>query len=247
MAQPIESFSQIELKSGTQNYEITTSDEQVWKTRISIPRVDKTDTGKKYPLIIGLHWLATNEKDTDQAYVNFSQCLLEPVFTKLNTFIIAPQADEILWHTENNQIRVLTLIEQAKKHWPIDEKRIVVTGYSQGGVGSWYYADKYPVIFSAAIPVASSYPKIPSSTIDIPMYVIHSKNDETFPAKRIRSRIKEYRKKGTDITYVQNSLSHYRACDYKNYLQATTEWLQNEVWETKKPSMNDGLENKDNN
>ena len=241
-AKSIESFSEIELKASTKNFQILTNDNQTWNARITIPQISNTNENIKYPLIIGLHWLATNKKNQNQAYINYSSCLLEPVFTDLNAFIIAPQANEILWHSENNQVRVLTLIEQAKKHWPIDEDKIVITGYSQGGVGSWYFADKYPELFSASIPVASSYPKLPNSTIEIPMYVIHSKKDETFPVKRIRSRVKEYRKKGSDITYVQNRLSHYKACNYNKYLLKTIDWLTDEVWETKKPSKSDGFE-----
>ena len=230
LAEPIDSFSQISLEVGTKNYEIHTSDEQIWKTRITAPEIDTTNIDKKYPLIIGLHWLATNEKNQDQAYINFSQCLLEPAFTKINAFIIAPQADEILWHSENNQIRVLTLIAQAKKHWPIDESKIVVTGYSQGGVGTWYYADKYPDIFSAAIPVASSYPKIPDSELKIPMYVIHSKKDETFPYRRIKSLVKKYQRQGSDITFITNNLSHYTACKYVKFLEPTIPWLEDQIW-----------------
>ena len=244
-AEIIESFSEIELTSRTKNYQILTTDDQTWNARITIPEMNSVNKKAKYPLIIGLHWLATSKKNQDQAYINYSSCLLEPVFTNLNAFIIAPQANEILWHSENNQVRILSLIEQAKKHWPIDEDKIVITGYSQGGVGTWFYADTYPDIFSAAIPIASSYPKIPNSSIDIPMYVIHSKDDETFPVKRIKSRVREYRKKGTDITYVQNKLSHYKACKYDKYLDKSLAWLSNDVWEIKKPSKNEGLEHND--
>lgn len=229
----ITSFSQIDLVSGTQNYTIKTSDGQEWKARISVPEKIDPSSEKKFPLVIGLHWLAVDRNDQANSYFRFSKCLLEPVFKDLNAFIIAPQADEILWHTENNQIRVLTMIEEAKEHWPIDSEKVIVTGYSQGGVGSWYYAEKYPEIFSAAIPIASSYPEIPESKISVPLFVIHSTQDETFPYMRIKKRVKEYRSKGTDITFIKDrKLSHLSACAYARHLRKSIDWLEHSVWET---------------
>jgi predicted peptidase len=223
-------FPEIELRSGAQNIELHTTTDEIWKARISIPGSIDDKSERKYPLIIGLHWLAHGEA-RDPSYRRYSACLLEPALNDLEAFMISPQADEILWHTENNQIRVLTLVNEAKKHWPIDTERIVITGYSQGGVGSWFYAEKYPDIFSAAIPVASSYPNVADSSIEIPLFVIHSRRDETFPFKRIKKRIKEHRAKGTDVTFIKDSrLSHYKPCKYTRHLEKSVDWLNYEVW-----------------
>ena len=40
----------------------------------------------------------------------------------------------------------------------IDKAKVVVTGYSMGGAGTWHFAEKYPERFSAAIPVAGRPP-----------------------------------------------------------------------------------------
>lgn len=230
-AQAISSFKELQKVTGSTNIELRTIDGQTWKTRITIPKNLDQESDKKYPLIIGLHWLSEKSELQERNYKYFSQCLLEPVFQKLPAFIISPQADEILWHTENNRVRVLTMIQEAKKHFPIDPKKIVVVGYSQGGVGSWFFAERYPDIFSAAIPIASTYPKVDSSYITIPMLVIHSERDETFPFRRIKRRIREYRGKGTDITFIRDSrLSHYTPCKYARHLEKANSWLQDNVW-----------------
>ncbi len=52
------------------------------------------------------------------------------------------------------EIDSLEILEHMKKHYRIDESRIVARGFSMGGAACWQYAVHYPTLFCAAAPGA---------------------------------------------------------------------------------------------
>jgi len=52
------------------------------------------------------------------------------------------------------EIDLLEALEHVKKHYPIDENRIVIRGFSMGGAACWQFAVHYPSLFVAAAPGA---------------------------------------------------------------------------------------------
>lgn len=124
---------------------------------------------------------------------------------------------------------IITLIEYAKKYWPIDENKIVVSGYSNGGIASWFFGIEYPEYFSAAIPMAASYDY--TKKLKIPFFVIHGENDELFPLSQTQDLVTALINRGSDIQlHILDGYSHYTACSYDNSLRLASDWLLNEVW-----------------
>ncbi|NNE77144.1 MAG: hypothetical protein HKN31_08735, partial [Pricia sp.] len=99
------------------------------------------------------------------------------------------------------------------------------------GNGSWYFAEHYPQLFSAAIPMASAYPI--GEKIDVPLYVIHCAKDELFDISRTRRWVYKTKGAGTELTFVSNNkLTHYQGCSYVDELKRAGAWLQN-IWKEK--------------
>ena len=110
----------------------------------------------------------------------------------------------------------------------VDPARIAITSYSNGGNGSWFFAEKYPELFSAAIPMASSYRTL--NKIEVPLYVIHGKKDELFEFSLTKKLINIAEERGATITFaVAEELSHFEACSYTDYLKNAAEWLKG-IW-----------------
>ena len=192
-----------------------------WNYALSVPEIDGS---KKVPLIIGLHWLEGNEGE------QYLRCLADPGFKKLNAIIFAPDAGDYYFWEEANYSLILTLIEYAKKYWPIDENKIIVSGYSNGGIATWFFGINYPEIFSAAIPMASYHDY--NKKLKIPFYVIHGENDELFPLAATEDIVNLLNNKGSDIQLqVMEGFSHYTACSYNNSLRSASDWLLSDVWE----------------
>jgi len=174
--------------------------------------------GLPKPLILALHWAGGNED-----YKVFSDCLIEPAFQDLDAYIIVPDAEQQIWYTEHNQQKVLELMDAAMAIWKVDKTKVLVTGYSNGGNGSWYYAEHHANLFNAAIPMASSYQV--KGSVKPPIYLIHGAKDDLFPIATTLDFAKEAQAAGTDITIKTNEhLSHFEACAYVEDLKAGVAW-----------------------
>lgn len=204
--------------SGVHDFLVTDS-----KNSYGLRLITPADTMTAKPLVLGLHWAGRGE-----IFKTFSSCLVEPAFKKLDAYVIVLDAEEQVWYTPKNEKKVLALMEAAFKHWKVDRAKVIVTGYSDGGNGSWYFAEYHPDIFKAAIPIASSY--LPNSRINVPVYMIHGNNDELFNADDSKSYALRSKKQGTDVTIrMVNDLSHYEACAYWENLRASIPWLKKKL------------------
>jgi predicted peptidase len=208
----------------------STSEGLFWSFRVIVP-VDASETNKK-PLIFNLHGGAQNiapdaHKSTD--------CLISPGLDGIiDAYIISPNSNGKLWYDQSNQIQILALYDLATSYLPIDMNRIAITGYSDGGNGSWFYSQYFSSMFSAAIPMATSYNTAKSNgsveKINIPLYVIHGANDLLFPVETTQAFVDASKSAGSDIQFViAPNLSHNEVCDYVPYLRDAAQWLAT-IW-----------------
>ncbi len=125
--------------------------------------------------------------------------------------------------------RVLDL----KETWPIDPERIVVTGYSAGGIGTWNLTDEFPRLFSAGLPVAADPVTIDSrDESSTPMYVVHGEEDELFPLEVVRSAVDRVVEQGAPVhVVVVEDVGHTALSAYVEPLSGAVEWLEGEVWD----------------
>lgn len=77
------------------------------------------------------------------------------------------------------EIHVLAAIEEVKKRFRIDAERVVCTGQSMGGTGTTYLCCRYPDVFAAGIPLASTYGHLSliANLRDVPMLYIQGADD----------------------------------------------------------------------
>src|SRR5438045_5525988 len=116
---------------------------------ISVPRGYH---GEAVPLILALHFGG----DSQGAGRAMLQILIQPALAELGAVIIAPDSLGGGWSTAVNEQGVKALLAAVEKSYAIDQKEVIVTGFSMGGQGTWYWADKYPERFSAAVPVSGT-------------------------------------------------------------------------------------------
>ena len=129
----------------------------------------------------------------------------------------------------------MALLDLAITYLPIDPTKVLITGYSDGGNGSWFYAEYFSELFSAAIPMATSYnPKDSEGVVpklNIPLYVIHGENDDLFPLAQTQEWVNLLITAGSSIEFViASGLTHYQFCEYASYLEDAVGWVQTGVW-----------------
>lgn len=221
-------FSLMDFNTGINDVALLNTHGTLWYFRVIMPDVNLTNNDR--PLIITLHGASNGNPD---AHKN-TDCYAEPGFESLDAIIISPNGGASLWTDFSNQEQVLTLIDLAKTYLPVDANKIVVNGYSNGGNGSWFFAETQPALFSAGIPMASHYNTTNNGVgrlIDVPLYVIHGEDDELFPVADVQNWVQASVDAGSDITLeIAPGLTHPEPCEYVSYLQNAASWLQNNVW-----------------
>ena len=216
------SFSKIKTKIGTRDETLINAHGNHWKVRVTFPEEKKMINA----LVIALHWAGG-----DKAYKDFNDCLVLPALKSLNTIIVSPEGENQVWSSANNVDKVRAIVTYSQKYWNVNPDKIAIMGYSNGGNGSWYFAEHYPALFSAAIPMASAYPI--QEKIAVPLYVIHGEKDELFRIAKTRKWVEKTKSAGTEVIFASiEALSHYQGCSYVNELKRAGEWLQN-LWEEK--------------
>ena len=125
------------------------------------------------------------------------------------------------------------IISRVTEIYNIDTTKIILTGFSLGGIGTWYHVAKNPDKFCAAIPISAmpdASSKAGYASSSVPMYVIHSTSDELFPYEDVKSLVEELKGLGSDITLntVEN-VSHYETVLFSGALKQSIPWLE-ERW-----------------
>jgi len=224
----IDDFNNLPISVGTNDLVLESLVEGVfWNFRIIVPE-GATATNKR-PLVLRLHGAATgNSPGAHQS----TACLVEPAFEGKDVFILSPNSNGEHWHEQANIVQVLALVDLTSSNLNIDTDKVVVTGYSDGGNGSWLYAQYYGDKFSASIPMASSYDTTSNpGAINVPLYVIHGSEDALFPLETTMGFVEESIKAGSDITFVvAQGRVHNEPCTYLDELKEAVSWLETEIW-----------------
>lgn len=176
------------------------------------------------PLVVFLHGAGGSH-----GLVEKLDCLVTPAFAKLSPIVVAPEGGRgEWWHTEQTSF-VLGLADAAVRDWPVQQDRVVIMGYSNGGIGAWFFARLYPKSFSAAIPMASNHTIVGES--QLPVFAIHGSRDELFDVSRVEQNVTALARRGFDVQLlVKPRGTHMKPCDYVRELQTAAEWLDTDVW-----------------
>ncbi len=75
-------------------------------------------------------------------------------FTPPNTFVLHPYGRYCNANRFAGEVDLLEALEHVKKHYPIDDNRIAVRGFSMGGAACWQFATHHPGLWAAAAPGA---------------------------------------------------------------------------------------------
>src|SRR6476620_8587992 len=89
--------------------------------------------GEPVPLILALHFGG----DPQGAGHAMLQILIQPALGELGALIVAPDSLGGGWSTAANEQGVNALLTAVEKSYAIDQKKVIVTGFSMGGRGTW--------------------------------------------------------------------------------------------------------------
>lgn len=215
-----------------------------------VPKEPPPDGG--YPLIVGLHYGTTQEPGLSPYFgLGYVGQLVFPALEPLNAVIVAPDAPEFSWAHPDSEAAVLAVVAEVQKTYKINAAQTLVTGFSMGGQGAWFFAANHPELFKAAIPmtampittrvraradVQAAAKAVADGTdwatplLRMPLYVIHSKADQTVPVGPVEAAVQTLKGRGGNVTLTLiDDVPHSMVSGFIDPLAGALPWIR-QAW-----------------
>ena len=131
---------------------LSPSTKELLPLRLYVP--SRFDPAKSYPLVVGLHGASSNENSFMDFYLGlFKKYAEERGYIALAP--IGPGPFGGYWDVGGQE--VMDVIDLVQKIYPINRKRIYLTGHSMGGGGTMFLGFNHAKRFAALAPVAGFF------------------------------------------------------------------------------------------
>jgi len=190
---------------------------------IAIPR--GSDGSRLLPLVVALHFGGPPTPYIGRAFL---EAVVAPGRRSLDAFLVAPDCTGSDWTGPRSERDLLELLDFLLATYPIDPAKVLLTGYSMGGIGAWHLASRHQDRFAAALIMAGE-PSSKAIKADwhIPIYVIHSRDDEIVPLRPTERGVAKLRNRGVDVELVVlEGVTHYQSPRYVPALEASVPWIR---------------------
>jgi dienelactone hydrolase len=177
------------------------------------------------PLIVSLHFGGPYTPFIGRSLI---EQLVGPGLRELGAVIVAPDSAAGGWTTPSAEQDVIELLSFVEANYKVDPARTLLTGYSMGGMGTWYLASRHPELFEAAIPMAGQ-PSRESIRTDwqTPTLAINSTADELIAIEPVRAVVDALHARGAPIEIiVVDDITHFQIPRYRRYLRAAIPWIE---------------------
>jgi predicted peptidase len=191
--------------------------DEVFHYRLLSP--EKIEPGKKYPVILYLHGAGERGDDNDAQLMYFPEQMAKPEWrAKYPCFLIAPQCRKSKWWANpfkpkdsdaapaiSEQMEVAEgILAEVEKNYPVDLKRIYLTGLSMGGFGSWQLAMRRPDHFAALVPICGGGDETKAAALaKLPIWAFHGAKDPVVKPELSRKMIDAVKQAGGDPKYTE--------------------------------------------
>jgi len=212
-----------------------------YKGEFTMPyRLFRPEASGKLPLVVYLHGSGglggDNQKQLGLGNIFGTRVWLLPENQKkFPCYVVVPQTDRgwvryDLTREDNGGPKILPglgdgnrvalqVIDALIREFPIDPRRIYVTGQSMGGAGVWNIIAYRPHFFAAAVPCCGSISLDDGTgSLDTAMWAFHGAADQSVPVAITRQRIAARRKAGGRPLYTE-----YAGVDHEVWEWAYTE------------------------
>lgn len=193
--------------------------------RYSLALPGETSVDQPRPLILALHFAGHGSPFYGKLILTE---LVEPALRELGAIIVAPDCTGPDWTHSQSEKDVLTILSHIHEIYNVDPDRILITGYSMGGIGTWYLAARHQEIFSAALIMAGTPPpNITEVDWRIPLLIIQSQQDEMMPVQPTEIAVQQLKSNGKEVELILlEGVTHFETWRYSVPLCASVPWIQ---------------------
>jgi predicted peptidase len=183
--------------------------------RVFVPQIDEP-----LPVILFLHGAGESGSDgVMQTTVGIGPAVLrEPA--RFPALVVFPQASRGYGWSGFNLAAAVAALDDVEQSYAIDPDRVIVTGISMGGYGTWLLATQQPHRFAGAVPicggldrVAGSHERAAKRIAHIPQWVFHGDADDIIPVEQSRVMVAALRAAGADVRYTEYERVRHNSWD----------------------------------
>ena len=190
---------------------------------LSVP--DRYSPAQPVPLVIVLHYGGPVSPHYGHLLL---ESVVEPGLRPLGALMVAPDCHAPAWAAPECESFVLDLVDHVVSEYAVDRKRILLTGYSKGGIGTWELAARHPSRFTAAIVMAGQPPpEIAAVDWRVPLYVIHAREDEVLGFGPTEEAVRALQGRGAPVElHILDGVTHYETQHFVRALHRALAWLE---------------------
>ena len=154
--------------------------------------------------------------------------VVHPALGSWEAIIVAPDCPTRAWTSEIAERAVRALLDAVLEDYAIDRDRVLVTGFSLGGRGTWFMATRHPDLFSGAIPIAGSPGDDRLDVLgSMPVHIIHGRDDDVVPIAPARAAAKTLEERRHPVKFTElEGIGHFAMGGYIDALTQAGEWMK---------------------
>lgn len=169
------------------------------------PGAENPQKGQVFPTIFFLHGAGERGDDPELLKLHGIPKIVEqqPEFPYIT---ISPQCPLNTWWP--SEIDALdTLFDEIVRTYPVDLKRVYLTGLSMGGFGTWHWAVQRPQRFAAIAPIcggghwANGFPEKVLRIRHLPVWAFHGRLDPIVKPRETSVLVRLLRKNGGNVRH----------------------------------------------
>jgi predicted peptidase len=138
---------------------------------------------------------------------------------------VFPQTTDA-WKSEAGSQIVLAALDKIQHDYSTDTQRVILSGLSNGGYGTWYVGAQYSSRFAALVPLAaySDVPHVPMLT-HIPIWCFHNSGDFLVGVGDSRDMCERIKASGGNIKFTEYSSVGHNCWDEAYDTGGLIEWM----------------------
>lgn len=182
-------------------------DGRVVPFRFRLLRPEASDPGTRHPVVLFLHGAGERGDDNEAQLAYLPSWMADAENRRRHPcFLVAPQCRkdhawaEIDWKLKRplplaerptvDLAAAMAALDAVLATEPADPRRVVITGLSMGGYGTWDLACRYPGRFAAALPICGGGDEAVAGRLAaLPLWCFHGSADPLVPVELSRSMI----------------------------------------------------------
>ena len=186
------------------------------------------DANKKYPLVLFLHGAGERGDGSEEKLPLVCVNALSKYAEEGEEYpfiLLCPQCPEnIVWN--NIVLTLRALVDKIAAQYSVDPDRIVCTGLSMGGFGTWEMGVTYPDFFAAIAPVCGGGFSWRAALLkDMPVWAFHGDADSVVPISYSETMVEAIKKAGGNPKFTVFPGVNHNSWDSAYQTTDVVKWL----------------------